>query len=70
MSDNRLPGASTALLRDRFQRLREGGLRDLKFWFVGAASEETTVESLSEEVMSILDAHDNKRFVDISEKLK
>ena len=70
MNDSRLPSASETLLRDRFQRLREAGLKDLKFWFVGAASEETSVDDLCDEAMSILDACDQKRFVDIDEKLR
>lgn len=65
------PSASASLLRERFTRLRAAGLKDLKFWFVGKSSEDTTnVDTLCEEVMSVLDAHDQQRFVDISEKLK
>jgi hypothetical protein len=62
------PG-SASLLRDRFDHLRAAGLKDLKFWFRGA-SEETTVDSLCDEVMSILDAHEQERFVDLGDKLK
>ena len=54
--DKGLPNASR--LRSRFDELRRKGLRDLKFWFVGAPSENASVDDLCAEAMSILDAHE------------
>lgn len=72
MSENCVPTvahSSASLLKERFDRLRAAGLKDLKFWFRGA-DKETTVDDLSDEVMSILDAHEQERFVHIADKLK
>ena len=71
-TDNRHPHA--VKLREKFNELRAAGLQDIKFWYVGDTgfngSDGPTVDDLSCEVLSIIDAYERKAFVDISAKLK
>lgn len=73
-ADTRHP--NSARLREKFHDLKQdGGLEDIKFWYAGptvfAGSEDsTTVDDLSIEVLTILEAYEKGDFVDISEKLK
>lgn len=66
-TDQQLPSEA---LREKFKTLRELGLKDMKFWFMGSPSEDVSTEALCEEVISILDAKEKGRFVDIKDKLK
>jgi hypothetical protein len=71
MNDIRTPNVQP--LRERFERLKKDGLKDLKFWYVGGtgAAEDASVDALCAEVGSLLDNYESKEFIDIpAEKLK
>ncbi len=53
--------SATVRLRERVKAMHERGLRDLKFWFAGAPEEGPNAEALSEEALSILEAHEQER---------
>ena len=52
------------------KRFNDAGLRDLKFWYDGKSSDDASLEDLSAEVLSILDADDKGLYVDIEDKLR
>lgn len=61
-------------LREKFHVLRASGVQDIKFWYVGptgaGAAEGVTVDDLSAEALTIIEAYEKEEFVNISAKLK
>lgn len=73
LNDPRHPSATK--LREKYQELRESrGLQDVKFWYVGptgaGAADDVSVDDLSAEVLTILEAYEKGQFVNIKDKLK
>lgn len=64
-----LPTTELSRLDVRFKDMVASGLNDLKVWYV-PTGDPCTIEDLAHELNLILDAYENKRFVDISDKLR